>query len=72
MYPRPHEPDDNYAPDRRLARVDAEVAPTVAELAAADRKRATDEDFAGGLSIIVAGLESALAQPKLPGRTRSM
>lgn len=48
MYPRPDEPDDNYAPDRRVARIEAEVAPTVAELAAADRKRATDEYFAAG------------------------
>jgi TetR/AcrR family transcriptional regulator, tetracycline repressor protein len=62
MYPRPDMPDDNYAPERRLARIDAAVLPTVAELAACDRKRATEEYFVGGLSVIITGLESVLAQ----------
>lgn len=62
MYPRPGEPDESYAPEQRLRRIDAAVAPTVAKLAAADEKRAADRYFEGGLSVIVAGLESLLAQ----------
>jgi AcrR family transcriptional regulator len=62
MYPRPGEVDENYAPERRLRRIDPEIAPTVAELAAADHIRAGDRNFAGGVAIIIAGLESVLAQ----------
>ena len=64
MYLRPGLPDDNYAPQQRLARIDAAVAPTVAQLATLDRKRATEEYFAAGLSVIVAGLKTLLAQSK--------
>ena len=64
MYPRPGAPDENYAPERRLARINATAAPTVAELATADRKRATDEYFDTGVSIVIAGTESLLARQK--------
>ncbi len=61
MYPR-GVPDQVYTPQARLSRIDAERTPLVAELAATDRIRATDDYFERGLDLIVAGLENLLAQ----------
>jgi TetR/AcrR family transcriptional regulator, tetracycline repressor protein len=60
MYPRPDEPDPSYTPENRLSRIDPALAPTVAELAAADRKRASDDMFETGLTIVVAGIATLL------------
>ncbi|KAA0023900.1 TetR/AcrR family transcriptional regulator C-terminal domain-containing protein [Antrihabitans cavernicola] len=60
VYPRPGERDDRYDPARRRDRIDRELTPIVAELAAQQHPPAEDHQFRRGLNVILAGLATML------------